>query len=68
VLGSLTVLPALLSRLGDSVETGRIPVLGRLGRQGGENRMWSALLTPVLRRPLLWGALATAALLAVPSH
>ena len=30
VLGSLTVLPALLSRLGDKVDRGRVPLLGRL--------------------------------------
>ena len=32
MLGSLTVLPALLSKLGDKVEKGRIPLLGRLRR------------------------------------
>ena len=30
MLGSLTVLPALLGKLGDRVEKGRIPVLSRL--------------------------------------
>ena len=33
MLGSLTVLPALLSRLGDKVEKGRIPFIGRLRRE-----------------------------------
>ena len=51
MIGSLTVLPAVLSKLGDRVEKGRIPLLGRLRRQAGENRVWSAILTPVLRRP-----------------
>ncbi|HEU5277681.1 MAG TPA: MMPL family transporter [Gaiellaceae bacterium] len=63
MLGSLTVLPALLSRLGDRVEKGRIPVLGRLRRQGGESRFWAALLTPALRKPLLSAIAATAVLL-----
>ena len=39
MLGSLTVLPALLSKLGDRVEKGRIPFLGRLRRPSGENRV-----------------------------
>src|SRR4051794_9298861 len=57
VIGSLTVLPALLAWLGDRVEKGRIPLLGRLvgGRRGGvgESRVWSAILDRVLRRPLV---------------
>ena len=31
VLGSLTVLPALLSKLGDRVDRGRVPLVGRIG-------------------------------------
>jgi uncharacterized membrane protein YdfJ with MMPL/SSD domain len=65
MLGSLTVLPALLSRLGDRVELGRIPFLGRLGRERGENRFWAAILTPALRRPALAAVAATALLLAL---
>ena len=53
VLGSLTVLPAVLSKLGDKVEKGRIPFLSRLRRADGESRVWSAILDRVLRRPLL---------------
>ena len=52
MLGSLTVLPALLAKLGDRVEKGRIPFLGRLRRRSGENRFWSAILTPALRHPV----------------
>jgi putative drug exporter of the RND superfamily len=63
MLGSLTVLPALLSKLGDRIEKGRIPFLGRFRREGGENRLWSAVLTPALRRPLLSASAATAVLL-----
>jgi uncharacterized membrane protein YdfJ with MMPL/SSD domain len=63
MLGSLTVLPALLSKLGDRVEKGRIPFLGRLRRQGGENRVWSALLTPALRHPAIAAASAATLLL-----
>jgi RND superfamily putative drug exporter len=63
MIGSLTVLPALLSRLGDKIEKGRIPFLGRLRRERGENRFWSAVLTPALRRPLLSVIAATSVLL-----
>ncbi|MFI5648549.1 MMPL family transporter [Kitasatospora sp. NPDC051705] len=68
VLGSLTVLPALLSLLGDRVERGRVPLLGRLRRRdtahtGG--RFWNAVLTPVLRRPLAATLLSGAFLLAL---
>jgi uncharacterized membrane protein YdfJ with MMPL/SSD domain len=62
MLGSLTVLPALLAKLGDRVEKGRIPYLGRLRRRGGENRFWSAILTPALRHPV-WSGLTAAAVL-----
>jgi uncharacterized membrane protein YdfJ with MMPL/SSD domain len=52
VLGSLTVLPALLSRLGDRVNKVRVPLLHRLQRPGG-GRFWSFVLDRVLRRPVL---------------
>jgi RND superfamily putative drug exporter len=65
MLGSLTVLPALLSKLGDRVEKGRIPWLNRLRRPSGENRVWSKVLTPVMRHPALAATLAAGALLAL---
>ena len=60
MIGSLTVLPALLSKLGDRVEKGRIPLLGRLRRPAGEGRIWSKVLTPVLRHPAISAILAAA--------
>ncbi|WP_207781949.1 MMPL family transporter [Phytoactinopolyspora limicola] len=51
VVGSLTVLPALLSLLGRWVDRPRIPVLWRLTRREGGARFWPAVLRPVLRRP-----------------
>jgi RND superfamily putative drug exporter len=65
MLGSLTVLPALLSRLGDNVERGRVPLVGRLRRDDGEGRLWGAIVDRVLRRPVLSAAAATAVLLAL---
>ena len=51
VVGSLTVLPALLSLLGRWVDRPRIPLLWRLTRREGGSRFWPAVLRPVLRRP-----------------
>ena len=68
VIGSLTVLPALLGKLGHRVDKGRVPFLGRSRRQG-EGRLWAAILRPVLARPLLSAVAATAVLvgLTVPA-
>src|SRR5207247_1329310 len=65
VLGSLTVLPALLSKLGDRVDRLHVPLVGRLRRDKGEGRVWGAIVDGVLRRPLLWALLAGGLLLAL---
>jgi RND superfamily putative drug exporter len=62
MIGSLTVLPALLAKLGDRVEKGRVPFLHRLRRKDGESRLWNAVLDRVLRRPVV-SALSAAAIL-----
>ncbi|MFE0626283.1 MMPL family transporter [Streptomyces sp. NPDC058864] len=70
MFGSVTVLPALLSLLGERVEKGRIPFLRRRGKgAGGESRVWRAILGGVLRRPVVAAAVAGGALvaLAVPA-
>ena len=69
LIGSLTVLPAVLSKLGDRVDRGRIPLVGHPGRGEGGSRLWPAIVGGVLRRPLLWGGLAAAFLivLAIPA-
>ena len=53
MFASLTVLPAMLAWLGDRVEKGRIPFLGRRQRPGGESRFWTAVIDRVTRRPWL---------------
>src|SRR5262249_51672460 len=63
LIGSLSVLPALLSRLGHKVDKGRIPLLARRG--SGESRLWSFVLDRVLRRPALAAVLSGGALLAL---
>jgi uncharacterized membrane protein YdfJ with MMPL/SSD domain len=52
MLGSLTVLPAMLSKLGDNVDRGRIPFLGKRMAERTESRAWSWMLDRVLKRPL----------------
>ncbi|KAB1150075.1 MMPL family transporter [Streptomyces luteolifulvus] len=70
MVGSVTVLPALLSLLGERVEKGRIPFLHkamqrRAARNNGESRFWTAVLRQVLARPLVSVLVAAGALLAI---
>jgi len=48
-IASLTILPALLSLIGDNVNRLRIPFLGRESDQGG---IWAAITRWVLARPI----------------
>jgi uncharacterized membrane protein YdfJ with MMPL/SSD domain len=65
LLGSLTVLPALLSKLGDNVNRGRVPFVHRLRRDHGEGRIWGAIINRVLKRPVLSVVLAGGLLVAI---
>ncbi|MFD5577696.1 MMPL family transporter [Streptomyces pseudogriseolus] len=65
MVGSVTVLPALLSLLGERVEKGRVPFLRRRTSGSDDSRFWAAVLKRVLARPVLSVAVATGALLAV---
>jgi uncharacterized membrane protein YdfJ with MMPL/SSD domain/pimeloyl-ACP methyl ester carboxylesterase len=60
MLGSLTVLPALLSRLGDRVDKFRVR---RSRRNGDQGRMWGWIVDRVLRRPALSAAISGGLLL-----
>jgi RND superfamily putative drug exporter len=56
MLGSVTVLPAMLSYLGQKgwLERGRVPyVAKRRHRTNGESRAWGAILDRVLARPVI---------------
>ncbi|WP_329141203.1 MMPL family transporter [Streptomyces sp. NBC_01476] len=80
MFGSVTVLPALLSLLGERVEKGRIPFLNRRARAqrghgaaDGGSRFWRTVLRPVLRNPktatlIAGGALAAIAIPAFGMH
>jgi uncharacterized membrane protein YdfJ with MMPL/SSD domain len=53
VLGSLTVLPATLAWLGDRIERGGVPIVKNQPWNAGESALWSRILNPVLRHPLV---------------
>jgi uncharacterized membrane protein YdfJ with MMPL/SSD domain len=65
VLGSLTVLPALLCRFGDGVDRLRVPLIRRLRRDDGRGRFWGAIVDQVVRRPALWAVVSGGALIAL---
>ncbi|WP_405593043.1 MMPL family transporter [Streptomyces sp. NBC_01190] len=71
MFGSVTVLPALLSLLGQRVEKGRLPFLNRRAakagavRPAGGGRFWRTVLRPVLRHPKAATLLAGGALVAI---
>jgi uncharacterized membrane protein YdfJ with MMPL/SSD domain len=69
VLGSLTVLPAVLAWLGDRVEKGRIPFLARKKWNAGESGAWARILNPALRHPVVsvLAAVALLVFLAIPA-
>ncbi len=60
MVGSLTVLPAVLHRLGDNVDKGRIPLFRGRARDDGP---WGRFIGGVLRRPLTAVLLSGGALL-----
>jgi len=64
VVGSLTVLPALLAWLGDRVEKGGVPIIKDQPWNASESSIWSRILTPALRHPAI-SATAAAGLLIV---
>ncbi|MCX4437317.1 MULTISPECIES: MMPL family transporter [Streptomyces] len=74
MVGSVTVLPALLSLLGERVEKGRLPFLhpdkrrarGKRVRSAEEgSRFWSAVLRVVLAKPAVSLVVAAGTLLAI---
>jgi RND superfamily putative drug exporter len=64
IVAALTLLPAVLSLLGDRVDRLRVPFVGRrIGDEAAaENRFWGAIVARVQRRPALSLALAAAVL------
>jgi putative drug exporter of the RND superfamily len=65
VAAALTLLPALLSLLGEWADRGQVPFLGRRRTAARPSRLWAGLVRRVVRHPLAWGGAATLALLAL---
>jgi len=69
VVGSITVLPALLAKLGRWVDRPRVPLLHRVLRRTRRGAISGRLLGPVVQHPLvaLLGATVVVVLLAIPA-
>ena len=77
MIGSLTVLPALLSLIGDKIDArlihgtvrvltrGRVTWSRKLGGRNGQGRIWNTILGGVLRHPLISVVLAGGLLVAL---
>ncbi|MCW2527619.1 MAG: transporter [Pseudonocardiales bacterium] len=65
VIGSLTVLPALLAKIGHWVDRPRVPLLWRVNSRIGTGGISGRVLRPVLRRPGVTAIVAIAVLFAL---
>jgi uncharacterized membrane protein YdfJ with MMPL/SSD domain len=67
VVAAVTLLPAVLSLLGDRVNALRIPIIGRGSERGtaAEGRFWGAIVRGVMRRPVISLVVSVAVLLAL---
>ena len=65
VVGSVTVLPALLAKLGRWVDRPRLPLLWRVNRRIGQGGISRRILAPVVRRPVAALLVSLTALLAL---
>jgi RND superfamily putative drug exporter len=63
MVASISVLPALMSWLGDRVDLGKLPLRKRSKREGPG--IWAAIIDRVMRRPLVAAVLAAGALIAL---
>ena len=63
VIAALTLLPAVLSLLGDKVDALRIPFLNR-GSRDGTTGFWARIASIVMKRPLISAGLTLALLIA----
>jgi uncharacterized membrane protein YdfJ with MMPL/SSD domain len=64
VVAALTLLPAVMSLLGDRINAGRIPYFGRKASEATESRFWSRIVAAVMRRPVVSLVAAVAFLVA----
>ncbi len=64
VAAALTLLPAVLSLLGDRIDSLRVPYFGRAASAGTESRFWGRIVRGVMRRPVASLVVAVGLLLA----
>jgi putative drug exporter of the RND superfamily len=69
LLTSLSLLPAVISLLGDRVNAVRVPFVSRLAarRAAGHEGVWERLSHSIMRRPVIWLAAAVSVLLLAAS-
>jgi uncharacterized membrane protein YdfJ with MMPL/SSD domain len=65
MLGSLTVLPALLSKLGPRIDKGRVPLVARIKARAAKVNLWGRIADGVLRHPLRYALLTGGLLVAL---
>ncbi len=65
MVSSLTVLPAVLAKLGKRVDNSRVPFLRKRANQTGPGKLWPAMLRPAMRHPVATLLIATFAMLAL---
>jgi RND superfamily putative drug exporter len=53
MVGSLTVLPAILAWLGDRVEKGGVPIISKMDWNANENGLWARTVDRVLAHPVV---------------
>ncbi len=63
MVASLTILPAVLALLGPRIEWGRVRRRRGTGRHSSGHHRWAAIAHSVMRRPVLYAASISAALL-----
>jgi putative drug exporter of the RND superfamily len=64
VVAALTLLPAVISLLGDRINAGRVPYFGRKASGATESRFWGRIVGAVMRRPVVSLVAAVVLLLA----
>ena len=65
LVGSLTLIPALLAILDDNINRLRLPIIGRESTDSGSGGIWGAIADKVLSRPGLFATVTAGALIAL---
>ena len=65
IVGSLTLLPAMLAVLGDNVNRLRLPIIGRESTGSNGNGIWSRITDKVMARPAVFATVTATVLIAL---